>query len=187
MLSFEEKRRKGLIGESVIAKWINARGSSVLPIYQVEIDAGKGPQFYTSAGGYVAPDMMVFPSMVWIEAKHKTAFTWHRITAQWCTGIDLRHYQQYHEVERISRRPVWLMFLHPLGTPREGDLAAGCPPNCPTGLFGNSLDTLKRCENHRSANWGRDGMVYWTPDAFKLFASLAELDHLLGQPWRKLA
>jgi hypothetical protein len=183
-MSFIHQLNKGQIGESLIAAWFKQRGSSVLPVYHLEIDTGKGPQFYAPDGGYVAPDMMVFPSMIWVEAKHKTAFTWHRITGKWCTGIDLRHYQQYQEVERISCRPVWLMFLHCQDNPSASDLAAGCPPKCPSGLFGHSLDALKRCESHRSPNWGRDGMVYWRSDDFKLFATLAELEYLHVYPWK---
>lgn len=186
-MSFAQQFNKGQMGESLIAAWFKARGNSVLPVYEVQIDRGKGPQFYAADGNFVAPDMLVFPSMIWAEAKHKTVFTWYRLTQEWCTGIDLHHYQQYQEVERISHRPVWLMFLHCQDRPSDGDLALGCPPQCPSGLFGAALDTLKRCENHRSANWGRDGMVYWTPDVFKHFASLAELEHLLGQSVRKLA
>jgi hypothetical protein len=179
-MSFRREFAKGIIGESTIATWFKQRGSSVLPAYQVELESGKGPQFFTPEGKFVTPDMMIFPSMVWVEAKHKTSFTWHRQTGQWCTGIDLRHYRDYQQVARISRRPVWLMFLHNSGKPSAGDLARGCPANCPAGLFGAALDYLLQNENHRSPNWGSDGMVYWTPAAFRLLASLIELEYLQG-------
>jgi len=179
-MSFRRQFDKGQVAESLIAAWFKQRGNGVLPVYQLEIETGKGPQFFMVDGSYVAPDMMVFPSMIWIEAKHKTAFTWYRQDRQWCTGIDLRHYEQYQQVAKISHRPVWLMFLHCGDRPSDSDIARGCPPKCPAGLFGNALDTLMRCESHRSANWGRDGMVYWTPADFKLFATAAELEYLHG-------
>jgi hypothetical protein len=188
-MSFQREYSKGLIGESLIAAWFKARGNGVLPAYQVEIETGKGPQFFTADGDFVAPDMLVFggqrsngrpPAMLWVEAKHKTAFSWHRESREWCTGIDLRHYEQYQQVERISRLPVWVMFLHRQDRPSDRDLAAGCPSKCPTGLFGAALDSLKGCVHHRSANWGRDGMVYWTPSDFRLFANSDELEYLHG-------
>lgn len=174
-MSFAEKLAIGQAGESAIAKWCQSRGSSVLPVYEKEIDTGKGPRFFTPAGRFAAPDMFLMPAMLWLEAKHKSVFSWHRISARWCTGIDLNHYEDYKRVEEISSRPVWLFFLHRSSTPDRRDLDAGCPHQCPTGLYGASMAFLSRHENHRSLNWGRHGMVYWAHDNLKLLASLEDL------------
>ena len=96
-----------------------------------------------------------------IEAKHKTAFSWHRLTGRWVTGVDLRHYEYYCKIEDMSPWPVWLMFLH------RGGQAKDSPPS-PSGLFGNRLEVLRRQENHRSDKWGKWGMVYWALPSLKL-------------------
>ena len=111
-MPFNESLAFGKIGESDIARWLRSRGTSVLPVYEKEIDEGKGPQFFAPNGEYVAPDMFCLPQCEWIEAKHKKVFTWHRISGTWQTGIDLRHWEEYKRVQEISKRRVWLFFLH---------------------------------------------------------------------------
>lgn len=181
MNQFDRSLARGQLGESIIAKWMRARGNSVLPVYEKEIDTGKGPRFFTPEGQRVAPDMFVMPAMQWVEAKHKTVFSWHRNSRKWCTGIDLNHYAEYHQVEKISRRPVWLFFLHRVDRPDERDIRAGCPAKCPTGLFGNSLSYLERHENHRHNNWGKHGMVYWAVDALNQHETLESLSIVLQE------
>jgi hypothetical protein len=172
---FAAKLEFGQLAESDIGRWTMARGSCVLPVYEIEIPHGKGPRFWTPRGTYVAPDMFVMPSMIWIEAKHKSVFSWHRITRRWVTGIDLHHYQDYLRTQEESGRPVWLLFLHGSPHPHSRDIGAGCPPECPTGLFGASLKMLAANENHRHENWGRHGMVYWAVPPLK---KLAEFDEV---------
>lgn len=161
MSSFAATLSYGDAGESAIAQRLRQRGFSVLPAYEKIISTGKGPQLYLPDGMLIAPDLLVFKgrNVLWIEAKHKTAFTWHRITERWCTGIDLRHYEQYQQVERHTPWNVWLLFLH------DGGQAKDSPPNSPSGLFGNALSYLIRHENHRSMNWGNSGMVYWAVES----------------------
>lgn len=144
-----------------------------MPVYEKILDTGKGPQLFMSDGGLIAPDLFAFrpdgSKVYWVEAKHKTAFTWHRITERWVTGIDMRHYGDYCKVAESSPWPVWLMFLH------EGGQAKDSPPNSPSGLFGNTLDFLKTHENHRHANWGPSGMVYWAEGSLRKLATLEEV------------
>lgn len=156
-MTFQEQLAVGKAGESLIAQWLIGRGFSVLPVYEKIIDEGKGPQLYTASGGMIAPDLLALRNdeIMWIEAKHKTAFSWHRITNRWVTGIDLRHYEEYLKVLETTSIPVWLLFLH------RGGQAKDSPANSPKGLFGNDLNILSEHENHRHANWGRSGMVYW--------------------------
>lgn len=174
-MNFQQSLKHGQIGEGIIAGWLKERGQNVLPVYEKQIDTGKGPQFFMPTGSIVAPDMFVFPSMHWVEAKHKTVFTWHRLTRRWVTGIDLRHYLEYQEVAKASKRPVWLMFLHTSGTPDARDLAQGCPSECPTGLYAGELLFLSRRENHRSDKWGRSGMVYWAEQTLVRVSTVEEL------------
>lgn len=163
MNDFEEQKQKGVAGESTISKWLISRGFAVLPVYEKIIDTGKGPQLFTPEGCFVAPDLLALKenTVMWVEAKHKTAFTWHRITEEWVTGIDLHHYEQYKQVQSLSHYDVWLLFLH------DGGQAKDSPPDSPSGLFGNSLDYLSEHEHHRHMNWGRRGMVYWGISALR--------------------
>lgn len=165
----------GKIGESAIAKWFQKKGYNVLPVYEKEIHEGKGPTLFSAHGEQIiCPDMLVFKQgkIFFAEAKHKSAFTWHRITKRWVTGIDLRHYFDYLKIQNNSYGiDVNLLFLH-----REG-VAKDTPQGMfsPTGLFGRSLDFLKNNENHRHENWGKTGMVYWSRESLNLLAELREV------------
>lgn len=186
-MSFERALQFGKVAEGLIAAWLQSRGNAILPAYEIEKSSGKGPQLFCADGDFVAPDMLVFTAngIRWIEAKHKTHFTWHRVTGRWTTGIDMRHYHDYLMVEKQTKLPVWLMFFHSGSKPSDEDAKHGCPPECPTGLFAGKLFDLIITENHRSPRFdpsrvglvghGRSGMVYWAPDAFKLLATCDEV------------
>jgi len=160
-MTFEDNLAFGKIGESEIAEWLKSRGHSVLPVYEKEIIEGKGPQFFGSRGNFAAPDLFIFPGCIWIEAKHKTVFSWYRVDQKWETGIDLNHYEDYKKVRHLSGRPVFLVFLHRSEIPDHRDLKKGSPSKCPTGIFVGNLDKLIGCESHRSNRHGWHGMVYW--------------------------
>lgn len=171
-MGFEQQLRFGQAGESVIATWLRSRGRAVLPVYEKIMDTGKGPQVFMPQGSLVAPDLLTWGSVTspcWIEAKHKTAFSWHRISQRWVTGIDLRHYGDYCHVADMSPWPVWLLFLH------RGGQAKDSPAESPAGLFGNDLAFLRLRENHRSANHGPTGMVYWAIGSLRKLADQSEL------------
>ena len=171
-LTFQRMLQMGKTGEGIIAQWMKRRGYSVLPVYEKEQGDYKGPALYTVEGSLIAPDMVVFRQdgkAVWIEAKTKSAFTWHRNTQRWVTGIDLRHYIDYLQVQQVSPWPVWLLFLHFPGQAKDS------PTGCPHGLFGQSITYLQHHENHRHQNGGRGGMVYWAHDTFKKLAELQEV------------
>lgn len=160
MNTFADTLNYGKIGESRIATWLKSCGYSVLPVYNVEVQSGKGPRLFTPTTQLIAPDLFVFSAAgaYWVEVKHKSAFSWHRNSEKWVTGIDLCHYLDYCKIAEFSPFPVKLIFLH------DGGQAKGSPPNSPVGLFGNDLSYLQRHENHRSLNWGKSGMVYWAVD-----------------------
>lgn len=191
-MTFARKLEAGRLTEGLIAQWLMARGSSVMPAYEVEQSSGKGPQLFGADGNLVAPDMLVFSNkgIQWIEAKHKSVFTWHRISRQWTTGIDLRHYGDYLNVAKQTKLPVWLLFFHRESTPSADDLQQGCPPECPTGLFGGELFSLVVCENHRTPRFdpsrtgmkghGKSGMVYWAADQLRLLATRQEVFDIAG-------
>lgn len=175
MSTFRQKLAFGETGESLIANWLKWKEYSILPVYEKEVDTGKGPQVFTLSSGLIAPDLLAFsddPTKVWwVEAKHKSAFSWHRKTRRWVTGIDLRHYENYLELQGRSPWPIWLLFLHRAG--RAKDTPEGM--TCPTGLYGGNIERLCRMENHRHENWGRSGMVYWAESVLNKIAELGEV------------
>jgi hypothetical protein len=174
---FDQTLAFGQIGESLISRWLQARGHLVFPAYEKQIDSGKGPQLFAASGDLVLPDLLVFRAgkVHWIEAKHKTCFTWHRLSGKWTTGIDQRHYGEYQEVAEKTALPVWLLFWHPSETPSPADMRHNCPPACPVGLFGNDIDVLRKCESHTSDRHGPSGMVYWAHEALRLIATADEV------------
>jgi hypothetical protein len=165
MTFFEERLKEGQLGESAIANFLISRGWGVLPAYQVETDSGKGPRLFGGFGQLICPDLLVFrgSKVYWIEAKHKSSFTWHRLSQTWQTGIDKRHWLDYLRVGEQTPFPVWLLFLH-----RNG-MAKDTPEGLvsPSGLYGNSISYLRDNVHHESAEWGHSGMVYWTEGALK--------------------
>jgi hypothetical protein len=175
-MNFAQQLATGQIGESEIARWLLSKGHSVVPVYEKEIGTGKGPRYFTPDKQCVAPDMLLLPKgnapPIWIEAKHKSVFSWHRRDDCWCTGIDLHHYQEYLDVEARSGRPVWLLFLHKCDQPDDRDIPHCFDERCPVGLFGNSLTYLMQHENHRSDKHGNHGMVYWAHEHLRLLETL---------------
>lgn len=165
-MSFSDMLKIGKAGESAIAQWLQRRGHHVLPVYEkIDMDF-KGPVLYRPDGGQlVCPDLLVIThgGIAWIEAKHKTAFTWSRKYEAWNTGIDLHHYYAYIRVQNdLKHIPVWLMFLHQIGTAKDTPDGKASP----SGLFMASLRHLRQNECHRHENHGKYGMVYWRPCAF---------------------
>lgn len=185
-MSFEEQLAVGRVAEGLIAKWLQARGSAVMPAYEIEKSSGKGPQLFSLEGDFVAPDMIAFTheGVRWIESKHKSVFTWDRTSRHWLTGIDLRHYRDYQHVSARTSLEVWLLFYHRESKPSEID-APYAPSACPTGLFGGELWKLRECVHHETLphdasrfgvkGHGRSGMVYWARESLRLLATKAEV------------
>lgn len=177
-VTFSDRLATGKVAEGLIANWLRfVRGCTLMPVYEIEKSHGKGPQIFTPTEEIISPDIFVCSrdGLLWIEAKHKTVFSWHRLTSRWVTGIDLHHYGQYQKVQDHFGWDVWLLFLHRESTPAEKDLIHNCPRECPVGLFGQSLDHLTANENHQDLRHGKTGMVYWAHNTLKVLASLEEV------------
>ncbi len=161
MANFHEALAQGKVGESEIARWLIKNGKNILPIYEISDYQFKGPALYCANGdSIIAPDMAVFSEkgLVFIEAKHKNAFSWYRNKGIWTTGIDKHHYNQYILFRNRLGFPVWILFLH------RGGVAKDSPPS-PAGLFGNNLSILSKCIDHESDRYGKHGMVYWNKES----------------------
>lgn len=155
------------MGESLISLYFLEKGWMVLPVYEKTDKDFKGPVLHVSSkDSLIAPDLLVFKKekVYWIEAKNKSAFSWHRNTKRWVTGIDKHHFRHYLEIgKRRPEWPIWIFFLQGRGIAK--DTPEGLIP--PTGLFCNDLAFLKENINHESDNYGRTGMVYWSEDKLK--------------------
>ena len=162
----------GDVGQRAIAEWLRVKkGWTILPIYDIESPDGKGPRLFLPDGALITPDILAYlrQRVWWIEAKHKTTFSWYRKDRVWTTGIDTRHYEQYLRVREHSPWPIWLLFLH-----SQAIYDADAGRNSPTGLFGNEILTLQQCVSHRSDRYAR-GMIYWTIGKLQHLATLAEV------------
>ena len=168
---FQKALAFGQMGETDIAKWLIAKGRAVLPVYDIEFEAGgKGPRVFSAKVELAAPDLLVFRgkgSFVWCEAKHKTVFTWYRKENRWETGMDLHHWHQYQQVQETTGIPVYVFFLHRNSTPDKRDLDSGSDEECPTGLFGQTLSELANSISHTSNKHGNHGMVYWAHESLQ--------------------
>jgi hypothetical protein len=179
VVSFQKSLEKGKLGESLVAGWLASRGWYILPVYELELNQGKGPRvFGPGKEQIIAPDaLLLHPrkrKVCFAECKHKTHFSYHRISQSWQTGIDFRHWQEYLKLRDILGREVWLLFLHQSEIPWENDRRHGCPDRCPTGLFAEEIGKLRLIGrvDHRHAN----GMIYWNhQDLIKL----ADLDEVI--------
>lgn len=170
--TFRAKLAQGRVSEGVIATWLRSVcGYHILPVYELERETNKGPVAFLDNGTpLVAPDMLAFrrDSTKWIEAKHKSVFTWYRKDGCWTTGIDRRHWRHYCELSMNSPWPIWLLFLHQ----QDRTDTRSEPWPCPTGLFGERLSHLFLHVNHESDKWGSHGMVYWRHGTLRLLAHL---------------
>lgn len=182
-MTFEEQLAFGQMGESLIAQWLRRRGYNILPAYEKEIDNGKGPRLFTASSEYpqlVAPDLFVMGNgkFMWIEAKHKTRFSWYGKRKCWVTGIDLHHYEDYCRVADVTDLPVWLLFLHRDNHASLSDVNRwGAPRECPVGLFGEEVSFLRRPVNqsHTSGEYGSSGMIYWRHETLRHIAPVENL------------
>ena len=162
-MSFAENLQTGRVAESMIGKWMIKRGFSVLPVYELAEQRYKGPQLFSMDGEFVAPDMLAFKPgfpALFVEAKCKSGFTWSRKYGRFETGIDFRHYMDYQRVAEKTGLPLWILFLQQGGAVKD---APPDRPDSPRGLFGNEIKLLMARESHRHENWGKGGMVYWSP------------------------
>ena len=177
---FSQKLGFGQVGEGLISRWLQSRGCSIFPAYEMETEDGKakpGPRMFSASGNLILPDMLAFGGreMFWVEAKRKTCFAWNRNREKWVTGIDQHHYEQYQEVAEKTGLPVWIMFWHPHGNPSHIDTKHDCPEECPTGLFGDDIRRLVLNESHRWPFYGRSGMVYWAHESLRRIASVEDI------------
>lgn len=163
---FQKKLAFGQLAEGQIEAWLrNVKRYYILPAYEGGRD-NKGPRLFGPTEPLITPDMLAIrgKDTKWIEAKHKTFWSWYRKGRYWTTGIDMKYYNEYKKVARSTPFPVWLLFLHSRSDSKEGV--------CPTGLFAGEIMELSKVESHRFGAYGKGGMVYWQREKLLQIASL---------------
>lgn len=185
--------KNGRLGEDRISQHLRKLGYNVVPVYEKEIDDGKGPRVFmascTNVDQLIAPDLFIIgiedakppngPLFAWVEAKTKTRFSWYGKGNYFVTGIDLRNFNDYCTLAEKTNVPIYLFFLHTqCDTSREDVYKWGAPATCPTGLFCRNIKFLSQPTNksHISQQHGSSGMIYWRPDVhLKKIAELEEV------------
>jgi hypothetical protein len=176
--TFEQKLERGQIAEGLVARYLRKEGWCLLPVYEKQIDNGKGPRIFLPHGlpesELIAPDLLGMrgQQIQWIEAKSKGTATYYRIKQRWQTGCDKRHYENYKRVQAVTTWPVYLMFLQLDNA--ESNAPWGAPP-CPTGLFCCPISHPPSDEGVYWRNGKPFPMVYWALSDLKKLASLKEV------------
>ncbi len=182
-MSFSDTLKQGQLGESLIAMWLRRQGWHILPAYEKQIDNGKGPRLFMAVDStydqLITPDLLCIKGREfrWLEAKHKTRFSWYGKGNYFVTGVDLRHFEHYCHVRDEVGFPVYLMFLHTDNRTWPADVERwGAPDWCDTGLWGGDIDMLRTEYSHKSQDYGPTGMIYWRPNVhLRKYAALASV------------
>lgn len=174
VMSFNESLEHGKIGEGLIAQWLQSRGWYVIPIYEKQIDDGKGPRVYAPQGKkIIAPDALIMHPdtrrVMFVECKRKSVFSWYRKTQQWQTGVDLKHWENYLQLYSQTGYEIWLLFLHENSEKEGWDE----PYPCPVGLFGQDIRKLESLG--RIGREHAKGMIYWNHEDLVCLASIKEV------------
>jgi hypothetical protein len=157
---FDAARARSLVVELGAAALLRARGWWVLPAYDYSgTGDSKAPRLCAPSGwdDLVLPDLLAFNGRktIWAELKLKTRAIEYRKTGQLTTGLCLRLYRHYRQVQEITGAAVWLLFAHEEEQEVRGDkldelekvVDHECPP-CPGfrhgGLFYRYNDMPRR-------------------------------------------
>lgn len=171
MSNFQENLASGRRWEEKVSRWLQADGYRVLTIYE-----------YTGANGRKAPRMMANPdenSLIlpdlqvaargathWIEVKSKSSFgvPFADHPSYKTTGIDLRHWEHYRQVQKVSGLMVVIFFVH--HHVREIRCA--------------SLDELDE-NRSKYINFG-NGMIYWGYESLGHVATIDDQENIQALP-----
>ena len=153
--SFEAKLAAARVWEQLIAEWTRSHGYSILPTYDF---SGKGddkaPKLLAPSGeqSLVMPDLQCFKAGrgAWIECKYKSSASRYNRGGYDTTGIPLRLYSHYIEVERVTQMPVTVAFIH---ESEDEVRAARLADLSETGALYSHKDL--------SGKMSRGGMIFW--------------------------
>ncbi|MFC1835352.1 hypothetical protein ACFL2Q_11555 [Thermodesulfobacteriota bacterium] len=114
---FQQQLEFGREVEKRVARWFMLRSFHVLPVYDyTELQENKAPKLtaYITSDSLVSPDLQLAKAgcPLWLEVKYKQRADWTRLTRRYETGISLRLWDDYCQVEEITGIPVAIVFVH---------------------------------------------------------------------------
>ena len=138
------------------ATWLARRHYLVA---RVNDDAAMAPMAEYMRQRVVLPDLLTMgpklPEAVWLDVKYKTLAPMFYAAGIRTTGIDRSSYRNYEEVERVTAKPVLLVFAHrDEDEVRVARLGVDVVPSSGIG----------------------DAMVYWHFDALRFVTTFGDLD-----------
>ena len=147
---FDDRLNFGVEGEDFAAAWARRLGFSVLPHQPCPPNGKGGPRILTPHHGeLVAPDLPLWREGVplLLEVKRKAAFTLHRATGAWVTGVEASYFEQYCRVWDVTGVRTFLGFVH------DDD---------PAQLtLGGEVWQLAQRVHHQYPETGDSRMLYW--------------------------
>lgn len=161
---FETKLAESRQYEIALSRWLQkARDYYVLPTYDYSgLADNKAPRMAGYKTNLIVPDLLAAKDgrFVWFEVKLKTAAALYRKTNTWQTGIPLRHYHHYTELQLLTGALIWLVFIHK----QEKEVRIG------------ELSTLRVSQvDHRNVmSYG--GMAFFAWPELKYLMPFSELD-----------
>lgn len=181
MTSYAAAKDWGDWGENVVRDWFRTAGWFVVPTAAIE--TGGAPKLVGLLEQHVLPDMQTARDgqMRWVEVKTKTSPVLYQIAREWRHGVDLKNWQAYLEVERITGFPGDLAIVQLRPGPKA--------PANPT-LLTASFASLRDVGEVGTGEYGKK-VIFWNVDRFERvvinecqipdFRSLREVVH----PWEQ--
>jgi hypothetical protein len=175
--TFENALQLGKIGEQIFDLWLRAdQNRNVIYTGGEGIEEGRGNLLRTPQGDIITPDFYWFrwqampdgrsrKKEYWGDVKTKESWAWYNKAQCWKTGIDLASLDMYRLLENHTQQRCHLFFIQLRSDTPYGE--------CPTGLFGNNLMAL--FDSRFAQCWQENGMIYWSEQALKQWATLDEL------------
>ena len=104
--------QQGRNGEKIVARLLQQEGWGIVPSYDYSGETNdKAPRLQFLRSGLVIPDLdasHLAYGRIWVEVKTNSEASWYIIGQQYQHGIREKHWNDYIEVQRITRTPVWL-------------------------------------------------------------------------------
>lgn len=164
MGDFDKQLARGRSGEKILSKLLQEKGWHVIASYNYTgKDEDKAPKMYCLQQGRVIPDLDTAKDgkRLWVEVKTKYTFAPNPRTKIPQHGIDVRHFNDYKSVEKITGTSIWIAVYEEL----SGDVLIA-----------------KMSDLERHSSWRENGfynshgkyteMKYWDRDAMALFVNM---------------
>lgn len=163
---FQQELARGREYEVAFSRWLQAeRGFYTVPVFDLNRMGApriEGRQPDGTLESLVMPDILACKNgaWVWFEVKLKDHADWHRKTNTLVTGLPLRNWQHYLAVQKATRTPVWIVFVHL--TERE--------------VLAGDISVLSYHHIHHASTMDNGGTVFFTYSTLHRLMPLATLD-----------